>query len=61
MITQNFNTGRLVTTKKKKKKKSSACYRCGKVHWVKDCPYRTKNVKTARNSDIRAHCVETEK
>ena len=32
MITQNFNTGRLVTTKKKKT--SSACYYCGKVHWT---------------------------
>ena len=44
-ITQNFNTGRLVTSKKKKKKKKktpSACYRCGKLHWVKDSPYRTK-------------------
>ena len=68
MITQNFNPGRLVTTKKKKtttknkknpkNKPPSACYRCGKVHWAKDCPYRTKNVKTAINSDIR---VETEK
>ena len=53
MITQNFNTGRLVTKKKKKKKKKtpSACYRREKVHWAKDCPYRTKNVKTAINSD----------
>ena len=39
MITQNFNTGRLVTTKKTP---PSACYRCGKLHWAKDCPYRTK-------------------
>ena len=63
MITQNFNTGRLVTTKKKKKKKTpSACYRWEKLHWSKDCPYRTKKkVKTAINSDIRAHSVETEK
>ena len=60
MITQNFNTGRLVTTKKKKKT-PSACYRCGKLDRAKDCPYRTKNVKTAINSDIRAHSVETEK
>ena len=59
MITQNFNTGRLVTTKKKKT--PSACYHGGKVHWAKDCPYRTKNVKTTINSDIRAHSVETEK
>ena len=39
MITQNFNTGRLVSTKKKK---PSACYCCGKLHWAKDCPYHTK-------------------
>ena len=39
----------------------SACYRCGKLHWAKDRPYRTKNVITAINSDIRAHSVETEK
>ena len=58
MITQNFNTGSLVTTKKKKT--PSACYR-EKVHWAKDCPYRTKNVETAINSDIRSHSVETEK
>ena len=67
MITQNFNTGRLVTTKKKKKKKKkknkppSACCLCGKLNWAKGCPYRTKNAKTAINSDIRAHSVETEK
>ena len=60
MIPQNFNSGRLVT-KKKHQKTPSACYRCGKVHWAKDCSYRTKNVKTAINSDIRAHSVETEK
>ena len=60
-ITQNFNTGRLVTTTKKKKT-PSACYCCGKVHWAKVCPYRTKKkVKTAINLDIRAHSVETEK
>ena len=66
MITQNFNTGRLVTIpppkKKEKKKTPCACYRCGKVHWAKDCPYRKKrNVKTVINSDIRAHSVEKEK
>ena len=61
MISQNFDTGRLVTTKKKKQKTPSACYRCGKVHWAKDSPYRTKNVKTVIISDIRAHSVETEK
>ena len=54
MITQNFNTGRLVTTKKKQNSQRL-------LHWAKDCPYRTKNVKTAINSDIRAHSVETEK
>ena len=33
-----------------------------RLHWAKDCPYRTKeNVKTAINSDIRAHSVEIEK
>ena len=51
MITQNFNTGRLVTTKKKKKKKKktpSACYCCGKVHWAKDCAYRTKEKSNLR-------------
>ena len=58
MITQNFNTGILVTTKKKT---PSACYRYEKVHWAKDCPYRTKNVKTDINSVIRAHSVEIEK
>ena len=44
MITQNFNTGRLVSSKKTKTKKKtpSACYRCTKLHWAKDCPYRTK-------------------
>ena len=41
MITQNFNTGGIVTIKKQKKT-PTACYRCGKLHWVKDCPYRTK-------------------
>ena len=58
-ITQNFNSGRLVSTKKKQT--PSACYRCGKVHWAKNCPYRAKNIKTAINSDIRTHSVETEK
>ena len=46
-------------TSDNKKKTPSVCYRCGKVHWAKDCPYRTKNVKTAINSHIRAHSVET--
>ena len=39
MITQNFNTGRPVTTKNTP---PSTCYRYGKLHWAKDCPYRTK-------------------
>ena len=43
------------------KKPPRACYRCVKLHWAKDCPYRTKNVKTAINSDIRANSVKTEK
>ena len=58
MITQNFNACRLVTTKKAP---PSACYRCGKLHWAKDCPNSQKKVKTAINSDIRAHSLETEK
>ena len=56
MITQNFNTGRLVTKKKKKKKKKktrSACYRYGKVHCAKDCPYRTKK---CQNCDKFGQC-----
>ena len=59
MITQNFNTGRLVTTKKTKKKTQknkqttpSACHRCGKLHWAKDCPYRTKK---CQNCDRFGH------
>ena len=47
MITQNFNTGRLVTTKKKT---FSAC--CGNFHWAKDCPYRTKK---CQNCDKFGH------
>ena len=42
VITQHFNTGRLVTTKNKKQKQLSAYYRWWKLHWAKDCPYRTK-------------------
>ena len=49
------------TDNKKKKKTPSSCYRCGKLHWAKCCLYRTKNIKTAINSDIRAYGVETEK
>ena len=48
MITQNFNTGSLVTTLKK----TSACYRNGKVDWAKDCPYRTKR---CQNCDKFGH------
>ena len=50
MITQNFNTGRLVTTTTKKL--PSACYCRGKVHWAKDCPYRTKK---CQNCDKFGH------
>ena len=55
MITQNFNTGRLVTHKKKQRKKKtpSAYYRCGKLHWAKDCPFRTK--KKCQNCDKFGH------
>ena len=52
MITQNFNSGWLGITKKKQKKTPSACYRCGKVHWAKDCPYRTKK---CQNCDKFGH------
>ena len=48
MITQNSNTGRLKTTKKP----PSACYRSGKLHWAKDCPYRTKK---CQNCDKFGH------
>ena len=69
MITQNFNIGRLVTKKTKQKKPQktkqkktpNACYGCEKLLWAKDCPYRTKIVKTAKNSDIRTQSIETEK
>ena len=58
MITQNFNTGRLVTTKKTTQRllplwKST-------LSQGLSLSYK-KNVKTAINSDIRAHRVETEK
>ena len=49
MITQNFNTGKLVTTKKKS---PSACYRSGKLHWAKDCPYCRKK---CQNCDKFGH------
>ena len=48
-ITQNFNTGRLVTTYKKT---PTACYRSGKLHWARDCPYRTKK---CQNCDKFGH------
>ena len=54
MINQNFNTGRLVTTKRKP---PSACYRSGKLHRAKDCPYCTKKFQ---NCDKFGHKVETE-
>ena len=48
MMTQNFNKGRLVTAKKI----PSTCYCCGKVHWAKDCPCRTKK---CQNCDKFGH------
>ena len=44
-----------------KKKHPALAIAVGGIHWAKDCPYRTKNVKTAINSDKRANSVETEK
>ena len=41
-----------MTTKKKKKKTPIACYRSGKLHWAKDCPYRTKK---CQNCDEFGH------
>ena len=59
MITQNFNTGRLVTTKKKKTPAlATAVEKYIRPRTVLTVP---KNVKTAINSDIRAHSVGTEK
>ena len=34
--------------KPKKKKTPCACYRCRKVHWTKDCPYRTNKMSKLR-------------
>ena len=65
MITQNFNTGRLVSTKKKKKKKKKTTLRLLPLWKITlgqglSLSYK-KNAKTAINSDIRALSVETEK
>ena len=58
MITQNFNTSRLVTTKKKHPALAIAVE---KYTRPKTVPIVQKDVKTAINSDIRAHSVEIEK
>ena len=42
MITQNFNTGRLVSTTTTTTKTRITSYRCVKLHWAKEYPYRTK-------------------
>ena len=61
MMTQNFNTGKLVTKTNKQKKKQRLL-----PPWKitlgqgLSLSYK-KDVKTAINSDIRAHSVETEK
>ena len=39
MTIENFNTGRIVTTKKNHIALDTAVE---KVHWAKDCLYRTK-------------------
>ena len=57
MITQNFNTGRLVTTKKNHPVLATAVENYIGPRTV---PIVQKNVKTMINSDIRAHSVETE-
>ena len=58
MITQNFNTGGLVTTKKKHPALATAVENYIGPRIV---PIIQKNVKTAINSDIRVHSIETEK
>ena len=58
MITQNFNTGRLVTTKKYHPALTTTVE---KYIGPRTVPIIQKNVKTAIDSDIRAHSVETEK
>ena len=64
MITQNFNTGRLVTTKKKKKKKKkkhpALSTTVEKYIGPRNVPIVQKNVKTAINLDIKSHSVETD-
>ena len=61
LITQNFNTGRLVTPPPPKKKKPALVTAVEKYIGPKTVHIVQKNVKTAINSDIRAHSVETEK
>ena len=61
MITQNFNTGKLVSTKKKKKKHPALATTVENYIRPRIVPIVQKNVKTAINSDIRAHSAETEK
>ena len=55
MITQNFNTGRLVTNP------PTLVTAVEKYIGPRTVPIVRKNVKTAINSDKRAHSVETEK
>ena len=59
MITQNFNTGRLVATKKKKQKKKHPTLATAVEKYIgpRTVPIVPKNIKTAINSG----CVETEK
>ena len=58
ILTQNFNTGRLVTTKNNNPALATAVE---KYIGPRAVPIGAKNVKTAINSDIIAHSVETEK
>ena len=62
MITQNFNTDRLVSTKKKRKN-TQRLLLLWKITLGQGLSllYKKKNLKTTINSDIRAHSVETEK
>ena len=60
MITQNFNTGRLVTTKKKNYPAFATA--AEKYIGPSTVPIvQKKNIKTAINSNLRDHSVETEK
>ena len=62
MITQNFNTGRIVTTPPQKKKHPALATAVEKYIGLRTVSIvQKKIVKTAINSDIRAHSVETEK